>query len=77
MDKVEIAKETIEGATMAKSAPVVAGGSVSALTILGVSLPDVVYILTALSLVISVAYKLWAWRKEVLHDQATAHKVEE
>ncbi len=76
MDKVEIAKETIEGATMTKSAPVLAGGSVSALTIMGVSLPDVVYILTALSLIISVAYKLWAWRKEVLHDQALEESAE-
>jgi hypothetical protein len=68
MDRVEIAKETIEGATMAKTAPVAAGGTVSVLSIAGVGLPDIVYVLTALSLVVSIAYKLWAWRKEVIHE---------
>ncbi len=68
MNKVEIAKETIEGATMTKTAPAVAGGTVSVLTIAGYSFPDIVYVLTALSLVVSIAYKLWSWRKEVLED---------
>lgn len=66
MSKIELAKETVEGATMTKAAPAVAGGAVSAMSIAGVSLPDVVYVLTALSLVVSIAYKLWSWRKEIL-----------
>lgn len=65
MTKLELLKETTEGATMVKSAPTAAGGTVSVLAIAGVSLPDIVYILTAISLVVSIAYKLWHWRQEV------------
>ena len=69
MNKIELAKETIEGTAMSK-APVVAGGTVSVISIFGVSLPDVVYILTAISLVVSVVYSLWKFRRDVLRDRA-------
>lgn len=68
MDKTELAKETIEGAAVSK-APMVAGGTVSAISIFGVSLPDIVYILTAISLVVSVVSSLWKFRRDVLRDR--------
>lgn len=67
MDRNEIVKETLEGTAMAK-APVVAGGTVSVITIFGVSLPDIVYILTAISLAISIVFSLWKFRRDVLKD---------
>ena len=70
MTKLELIKETTEGATMVKSVPTAAGGTVSVLAIAGVSLPDIVYVLTAISLVVSIAYKLWHWRREAFKDDS-------
>lgn len=71
MDKIEIAKETMEGATITKTAPTIAGGTVSVLSVAGISLPDWICILTAVSLVVQVCFTLWKWRQEALKSRAT------
>ena len=62
MDRAEAA---VEGAAMSagvsKSAPVAVGGAVTGLNFFGVSLPDLVQILTVIYLSIMIGHSLWKW----------------
>ena len=62
MDRAEAA---VEGAAMSagvsKGAPVAVGGAVTGLNFFGVSLPDLVQILTVIYLSIMIGHSLWKW----------------
>ena len=48
-------------AGVSKSAPVAVGGAVTGLNFFGVSLPDLVQILTVIYLSIMIGHSLWKW----------------
>lgn len=51
-------------AGVSKGAPVAVGGAVTGLNFFGVSLPDLVQILTVIYLSIMIGHSLWKWRVE-------------
>jgi len=57
-------KDVAEGLGVSKTAPVVVGGSVSAFTIFGHALPDIVQIITIIYLSFSIGKLLWEWSTE-------------
>lgn len=65
---MEKAEAVVEGAIMSsglsKAAPVGVGVTVSGLTIFGVSLPDIVPLLTCIYLVVMILHTGWRWWAE-------------
>lgn len=57
----------MSSAGLSKGAPIAVGGTVTGLNFFGVSLPDLVQILTLIYLSIMIGHSLWKWwveRKE-------------
>ena len=68
MDRTEAVVEgAMSSAGLSKGAPIAVGGTVTGLNFFGVSLPDLVQILTLIYLSIMIGHSLWKWwveRKE-------------
>lgn len=57
----EAAKEHLAAGTLVKIAP---AGAVVGADVMGIALPDLVYILTAIFLSLQIGHLVWKWRKE-------------
>lgn len=62
MERVEVVAESaaVSGG-IAKSAPVAIGGTVSGLDFFGISVPDLVLVLTCIYLAVTIAHTAWKW----------------
>lgn len=62
---MEVVEGATAGAAIAKGAPVAIGGTVSGLSFFGVSIPDLVQILTGIYLVLMILHEGWKWWTEL------------
>ncbi len=70
MERLEQAAEgVVMTSSIAKGAPVAAGGIVSGLDFFGYSVPDLVPFLTAIYLVIMILHMLWKWGAEWRYER--------
>lgn len=73
MEKVQVEEGVIAGGSLSKSAPVAVGGAVSGLNFFGVSVSDLVPLLTCLYLLVMTGHTVWKWYVDV-HKGREEHK---
>lgn len=65
MERAEVVAEgAVVSGSVAKSAPVAVGGAVSSLNFFGISVPDLVPVLTCVYLVVMTLHTGWKWYAE-------------